>query len=138
MGQLANRGYHEQPMKRPNLVGKIVGTATPITANSYRWLYVIQPVQGYPDLSVSETDPDFEAQLVTETFPGLNLGEFGNSATAVGDFDADNIPSSFTVNPITGFVLYEMAFMVFDQATGADPEVGCFFYGINAIDGGCS
>lgn len=125
-------------MMRPNRVGKIIGTPTAITANNYRWLYTIQPVQGYPDLSLSDTDPDFEAQVVTETIPGLNLGEFGNNASNVGDFDADNIPASFTVKPISGFVLYELAFMVFDQTAEADPEVGCFFYGINAIDGGCT
>tara|TARA_R100001443_G_scaffold46328_2_gene59215 strand:+ start:5858 stop:6232 length:375 start_codon:yes stop_codon:yes gene_type:complete len=123
---------------QPSRVGKIIGTPTGISANNFRWLYRIQPIEGYSELTLQDTEPDWTDQLVEEALPGLNLAEFGNTASAVGDYSADNIPSSFTVRPISGLVLFETTFMVFDQATGAKPEVGCLFYGINAIDGGCT
>lgn len=114
-----------------------IGIATPITGYSNRWVYSIRPTQVLPTHTLLDPDEILDSTDL-ETLPGLNLAEMANTTLTTRGYLESNIPDSFSVKAAEGLCIYFPAFMVFDQAADADPEPGCLFFSINAIDGGCS
>ena len=117
-------------------IGRI-DSATAITGADNRWIYSIRPIQVQPTNIYSDPGEITSSSSHLAALPGLNLAEMENTASTTRGYATTNIPASFDVEEAEGMVIYFPAFMIFDTAANANPEMGCLFFSINAIDGGC-
>lgn len=78
-----------------------------ITGENYRYRYTVKPVT-FTNANVEGIVGDvFEEYFGAVT--AYNVAEFSNTASVVNGYEVSNIPTGFSVKPVTGFVLCQPA-----------------------------